>query len=114
MIKRDIRFKENSYAKIKAIAENEKKTFQDTVRELCDIGIAYKEAKGKEKINTLSPIEEETLKTLYLILSLNTKVTPNIYDLEKSKFESIDDLILMVKAKANDYMENFKDKNNIA
>ena len=68
MVKQDIRFKPEKWENIKEIAKEENKTIQETVRELCDIGIAYKfSIKDDESKVKLSIKDEIMLGLLFKI-----------------------------------------------
>lgn len=68
MIKQDIRFKPEKWENIKEIAKEENKTIQETVRELCSIGISYKfSIKDDESKVKLSIKDEIMLGLLFKI-----------------------------------------------
>ena len=81
MIKQNIRFKPEKWEKIKAIAKEENKTIQETVRELCDIGIAYKESKKNDKNNVKLSIKDE------IILGLLFEIRGNLNGFSKQSLE---------------------------
>ena len=61
LVKQNIRFKPEKWEKIKEIAKEENKTIQETVRELCDIGIAYKDANKNDKNKVKLSIKDEII-----------------------------------------------------
>lgn len=72
MIKQNIRFKPEKWENIKEIAKEENKNIQETVRELCDIGIAYKFAKKDDENKVKLSIKDE------IILGLLFKINGNL------------------------------------
>jgi hypothetical protein len=113
MIKRDVRFKAESFESIREISKDENKSIQDTIRDLCDIGISYKKAKKTNPENRLSPFESEALKTLHAILSLNNLSAMNTLDFDKKSISSQNEFINEVKNNAKDSFCKFKEKNDL-
>lgn len=96
MIKQNIRFKPEKWEKIKEISIEENKTIQETVRELCDIGIAYKEANKNDKSKVKLSIKDEIILGLLFEIkgNLNGFSKQNLEDYKNKKgvtFEEIND-----------------------
>ena len=81
LVKQNIRFKPEKWEKIKEIAKEENKTIQETVRELCDIGIAYKDANKNDKNKVKLSIKDE------IILGLLFEIKGNLNGFSKQVLE---------------------------
>lgn len=108
-IKQDVRFEANAFEKIRQIAEKDKASIQDTIRALCDIGIAQKLDDNSREIR-LTPVEEEMLLTLKSISAMTNVLTVNMVDPKKTPHGSVDELARSIKKSASDALLKFKNK----
>ena len=113
-VKQDVRFQADAFEKIRQIAKIENATLQDTIRQLCDIGIKQKITTDLERPITLTPVEEEILITLKLISAMSNVLTVNAAGLKKTSYASIDELGNAIKKTAAESLQKFKDKMRIA
>ena len=113
-VKQDVRFQAESFEKIRQIAKEDNATIQDTIRKLCDMGIAQQLTKNSDQSVMLTPVEEEILLSLKSIAAMTNVITTTTLDIKKTPYGSFDELGKHIKKTARESLQKFKDKIRIS
>src|SRR3990167_11174486 len=106
----DVRIKASLHEQIKQLAAEEDKKESEMIRELIDIGIAYKDAKKNPSGKQLSVFEEEVLKKLCSLTAASNKMITNQYNLKDSPYKTMQELVDSIKESASIEFGKFKER----
>lgn len=86
------------------------RNMHEMIRELIDIGIAYKDAKKNPSSKQLSAFEEEVLKKLCSLTAASNKMITNQYNLKDSPYKTMQELVDSIKESASIDLNKFKER----
>lgn len=110
LVRIDVRIKSSLHEKIKQYAVDEGKKESEMIRELIDIGIAYKDAKKNPSEKELTAFEEEVLKKLCSLTAASNKIITNQYNLKDSPYKTMQELVDSIKESASIEFNKFKER----
>lgn len=110
LVRIDVRIKASLHEQIKQLAVEEGKKESEMIRELIDIGIAYKDAKKNPSAKQLSAFEEEVLKKLCSLTAASNKMITNQYDIKDSPYKTMQELVDSIKESASIEFNKFKER----
>ncbi len=110
LVRIDVRIKASLHEQIKQLATEEDKKESEMIRELIDIGIAYKDAKKNPSAKELTPFEEEVLKKLCSLTAASNKIITNQYNLKDSSYKTMQELVDSIKESASIEFNKFKER----
>lgn len=99
----DVRLKSSVLDNIKQLAITEEKKEAEMIRELIDIGISHKNRENSSNVSQkkLTDFEKIVLKNLSMLVAASDKMMANQYDIKKSPYSSIQELIDSIKESAS-------------
>ena len=110
LVRIDVRIKASLHEQIKQLATEENKKESEIIRELIDIGIAYKDAKKNPSAKQLSAFEEEVLKKLCSLTAASNKMITNQYDIKESPYKTMQELVDSIKESASIEFNKFRER----
>ena len=110
LVRIDVRIKASLHEQIKQLATEENKKESEMIRELIDIGIAYKDAKKNPSVKQLSAFEGEVLKKLCSLTAASNKMITNQYDIKESPYKTMQELVDSIKESASIEFNKFRER----
>jgi hypothetical protein len=110
LVRVDVRIKSSLHEQIKLLATEEGKKESEMIRELIDIGIAFKDAKNNPSSKQLSVFEEEVLKKLCSLTAASNKMITNQYNLKGSSYQTMQELVDSIRESASIEFNKFKER----